>query len=171
MIEQFKDDFYFMLKHSIGYLPWIKKYPYRLSRLIYGDDHHCCREREFNHRQLLRKIVEKRVCENKMIDIFYKSIIRSEVRFSSRFVPQRSHEERLTGHLISEIGASIEIIKSHFENASIREYGEKKNIDFFYFDMSKGGRMEKHTGADLAISIIIDLPDYPKMIKSFIFSG
>jgi hypothetical protein len=171
MIEQYKDDFYLMLKHSIGYLPWVKKYPYRLGRLIYGDYDRYFKYRESNHRQHVRKIIEERVCENEMIDIFYKSIIRSEVRFSSRFVPQRSHEERLTGHLISEIGASIEIVKSHFENASIQAYGEKKNIDFFYFDMSKGGKLEKRTGADLAISVIIDLPDYPKMIKSFIFQA
>jgi hypothetical protein len=171
MIEQFKDDFYFMLKHSIGYLPWIKKYPYRLDRVIYGENDHCCRHKESHNRQLVRKIIEERVCENEMIDIFYKSIIRSEIRFSYRFIPQGSHEERLTGHLISEIGASIEIIKKHFEKASVQAYGEKKNIDFFYFDMSKGGKLEKNTGADLAISIIVDLPDYPKMIKSFIFQA
>jgi hypothetical protein len=171
MIEQYKDDFYLMLKHSIGYIPWVKKYPHRLDRLIYGDYDKHCRYKESNHRQLVRKIIEERVCENEMIDIFYKSIIRSEIRFSSRFIPQRSHEERLTGHLISEIGASIEIIKSHFEKTSIQEYGEKKDIDFFYFDMSKGGKLEKRTGADLAISVIIDLPDYPKMIKSFVFQA
>ena len=35
----------------------------------------------------------------------------------------------------------------------------------------KEEKLEKQTGADLAISVIIDLPDYPKMIKSFIFQA
>lgn len=170
MIAQYKDDFFLMLKNSIGYVPWAKKYPHKLDRLLYGDDH-CCRHKEAQHRQLVRKLLEEKVCENDLIDIFFKALIRAEVRFASRFVPQRSHEERLTGHLISEIGSSIEIAKPYFYDSALKFYNEKKFIDFFYFDMSKGGKLEKRTGADLAISVIIDLPDYPKMIKSFIFQS
>ena len=33
-------------------------------------------------------------------------------------------------------------------------------VDFFYFDLSRGGKVEKDTGADLGFIIVIDLPDY-----------
>ncbi len=170
-IKQFRDDFFTMLKHDIGYLPWAKKYPYRLDRLLNGKKDNCCVHKISNGRQMVRQMLSDSVCDNQMIDLFFKALIRSEIRFSSRFGPQRSHEERLTGHLISEIGASIELIKDDFINASLAAYNVTKNIDFFYFDMSKGGKMEKTTGADLAFTVIIDLPDYPKVIKSIIFQA
>lgn len=171
MIEQYKEDFFLMLQQSMGYLPWVKQHPYRLDRLIFGEHEMCHRHRENHHRQLVRKILEEKVCENDIIDIFFKAVIRAEQRFSSRFIPQRSNEERLTGHLISEIGASIELAKPYFLETSLTLYNEKKVIDFFYFDMSKGGKLEKQTGADLAITIVIDLPDYPKTFKTYIFQA
>ena len=171
MIEQFKEDYFQMMKLSMGYLPWVKKHPYRLDRLIWGEHEMCHRHRENHHRQLVRKMLEEKVCENESIDIFFKAVIRAEQRFSSRFIPQRSNEERLTGHLISEIGGSIELVKSNFLEASLKLYNESKVIDFFYFDMSKGGKLEKITGADLAITVIIDLPDFPKTIKTYIFQA
>ena len=38
-------------------------------------------------------------------------------------------------------------------------------VDFFYFDLSRGGKVEKDTGADLGFIIVIDLPDYPFTVK------
>ncbi|MFN0202853.1 MAG: hypothetical protein ACKVTZ_15120 [Bacteroidia bacterium] len=171
MINNFKDDFFLMLKQTLGYNNWVKKHPYRIDRLIFGecDFHH--RHRDNHHRQLIRKILEEKVCENEIIDLFFKSLIRAEIRFSSRFIPQRSNEERLTGHLISEIGGAIELIKPIFEQTSLSIYSEKKTIDFFYFDLSKGGKLEKQTGADLAITIAIDLPDFPKTFKTIVFQA
>ena len=42
-----------------------------------------------------------------LLDIVFAAVARAESRFSLRFVPQRSHEERLTGNLISEIEATF----------------------------------------------------------------
>lgn len=171
MINNFKDDFYLMLKQTLGYNHWVKKNPYKIDRLIFGECDFHYRHRVDHHRQLIRKILEEKVCENEVIDLFFKSVIRAEIRFSSRFIPQRSNEERLTGHLISEIGGAIELIKPIFEQVALNVYNEKKAIDFFYFDLSKGGKLERQTGADLAITIVIDLPDFPTTFKTIIFQA
>ena len=44
-------------------------------------------------------------------------------------------------------------------------------VDFFYFDLSRGGKVEKDTGADLGFIIVIDLPDYPFTVKSVILQA
>lgn len=170
MIQPYRNDFHLMLREQIGYYPWIKDHSYRLNRLIYGE-RHCPCDRESSERKLIRKITDEQVCDNKFIDLLFKALIRSEIRFISRFIPQRSHEERLTGNLVSEMSNSIELIKDLFTTHSIEEYGEEKQVDFFYYDMSQGGQLETLTGADLAIGISIDLPDYPKTNKSFVFQA
>jgi hypothetical protein len=170
MIKQFKDEFHIMLREQIGYYPWLKDRSYRLERLIYGN-RHCPCDGDRNDRKIIREIIEEQVCENKLIDLLYKSLIRSEIRFIHRYIPQGSHEERLTGSLVSEISNSIELIKDLFKTTSIEEYGVEKQIDFFYYDMSKGGKLESLTGADLAIGFSVDLPDYPKIFKSFVFQA
>jgi hypothetical protein len=170
MIQQFKNEFHLMLREQIGYYPWLKDHSYQMDRLINGK-RHCPCDRERNDRKFIREIIEEQVCDNKLIDLLFKSLIRSEIRFIHRFIPQRSHEERLTGSLVSEMSNSIELIKDLFKSTSIEEYGVEKQIDFFYFDMSKGGKLESITGADLAIGFSIDLPDYPKTYKSFVFQA
>ena len=170
MIEQFKNEFHLMLREQIGYYTWLKNYSYHMERLVYGKrDCPCYHDR--NDHKFIREILKDQVCDNKLIDLLFKSLIRSEIRFVHRFIPQRSHEERLTGNLVSEMSNSIELIKDLFKVASIEEYGVEKQIDFFYFDMSKGGRLESYTGADLALGFYIDLPDYPKTYKSFVFQA
>ena len=159
-----------MLREQIGYFPWLKDHSYRMDRLIYRK-RHCPCERDGNDRKLVREIIQDQVCDNKLIDLLLKSLIRSEIRFIHRFIPQGSHEERLTGNLVSEISNSVELIKDLFKSVSIDEYGVEKQIDFFYIDMSKGGKLESHTGADLAIGFSIDLPDYPKTNKSYVFKA
>jgi hypothetical protein len=97
--------------------------------------------------------------------------MRAEIRFISRYIPQRSNEERLTGNLVSEIDNSIFLIKEEFKELSKMHYGEAKEIDFFYSDMSKGGKVEKDTGADLGFILVIDLPDYPFTVTSLILQA
>jgi hypothetical protein len=170
MIPQFKDDFHLMLREQIGYYTWLKDYSYRMDRLVFGK-RHCPCDRDWNNRKLNRELIENQVCDNKLIDLLFKSLIRSEIRFIHRFIPQRSHEERLTGNLVSEMSNSVELIKDLFKATSIKEYEVEKQIDFFYIDLSKGGKLESYTGADLALGINIDLPDYPKTYKSFVFQA
>ena len=50
-----------------------------------------------------------------------------------------------------------------YENQKVISLGSE--VDFFYFDLSRGGKVEKDTGADLGFIIVIDLPDYPFTVK------
>jgi len=106
-----------------------------------------------------------------LFDIFIKALIRAEVRFISRFVLQRSHEERLTGNLVSEIDAALFMAKPVFHEAAVARYGVPKEIDFYYYDLSRGGRIEKQTGADLGFIVVVDLPDHPHIVRSVVLQA
>jgi hypothetical protein len=174
MNEQFKDDFFWMLREGNGYFPWIQDRSYRLARHIrYGYRGHCpiCDEGSPAPREIVRAITEREVCENPLFDIVMKALIRAEIRLISRFVPQRSHEERLTGNLVSEIDSAIFLVRPQFRKASLDLYSIEKDIDFLYYDLSKGGRLEKTTGADLGLVLVVDLPDFPYTVKSVILQA
>lgn len=174
MIEKFKDEYYWMLRQSKGYFPWIQNNivrhpwlyeigPHNGNFPLYNDGH--------NSRGQIKLIIEGKPFENQLFDLFFKSILRAEIRLISRFIPQGSHEERLTGSLVSEIDNSIFIIKDNFREISKSIYGAEKQIDFFYYDLSQGGKIEKQTGADLGFILAIDLPDYPFTVKSLILQA
>lgn len=172
MITKFQDDFFWMMRESKGYYPWVNGNPYRLRNILYNRHHRMCPEcHDSNSRDLVRLLANDIVCENEIIDIFFKALMRAEIRFISRYIPQRSNEERLTGNLVSEIDNSIYLVKDEFKDLSMKRYGEAKEIDFFYSDMSKGGKVEKDTGADLGFILVIDLPDYPVTVKSLILQA
>ena len=172
MVTKFQDDFFWMLRENKGYYPWVNGHPYRLRKFLFNRHHRMCPEcYESNSRDLVRLLASDIVCENEIIDIFFKALMRAEIRFISRYIPQRSNEERLTGNLVSEIDNSIFLIKEEFKELSKKHYGEAKEIDFIYSDMSKGGKVEKDTGADLGFILVIDLPDYPFTVKSLILQA
>lgn len=100
-----------------------------------------------------------------LLDIAFQAFARAEVRLSLRFVPQRSHEERLTGHLISELEAAIQMSSDAFASEAMSRYGEALHIDFVYSDLSRGGHLEKITGGDFGLILVIDLPDRPKLVR------
>ena len=88
-----------------------------------------------------------------------------KVRLALRFIPQRSNEERLTGHLISELEAAIHMVVDSFAAKSLERYGEAKQIDFAYYDLSQGGHVEKETGGELGLILSVDLPDRQKLVS------
>ncbi len=174
MIDIFKNDFYWMLRERKGYFSWIKDNPDKLARhLLNYNRRRCpmCEDRILNSREIVRAITEKNVCENPLFDILMKALIRAEVRLMSRFIPQRSHEERLTGNLVSEIDNAIFLVREIFKKTCLSLYKIEKVIDFFYYDLSQGGKLEKETGADLGLILVIDLPDFPYTVKSFILQA
>jgi hypothetical protein len=179
MIAKFKDEYFWMLRESKGYYPWVKSDSYNLIRCLeryfelteyhihgYGFHHH-----KGNPYDLVKSLLNERLLENEIIDLFFKSLIRAEIRFISRYIPQRSNEERLTGNLVSEIDNAIHLISDECEEFSIKRYNEKKYIDFIYTDMSRGGIVEKQTGADLGFILVLDLPDYPYTVKSIVLQA
>jgi len=120
---------------------------------------------------LARTFITEQIFRNQLIDLFVKALVRAEIRFISRYVPQRSHEERLTGSLVSEIDSSLFLIKKQIKEKSLEMYDEPKTIDFFYKDLSRGGKIEKNTGADLEFILVLDLPDYPFTIRSIVLQA
>ena len=172
MIQKFKDEFYWMLRESKGYFPWVRENNYRLRKFVFDRHHRQCPEcHDIESVDLIRTLLNEIVFENDLIDLFFKSLLRAEIRFISRYIPQRSNEERLTGNLVSELDNSIYLVKDEFKDFSIKRYSEPKEVDFFYFDLSRGGKVEKDTGADLGFIIVIDLPDYPFTVKSVILQA
>ncbi|MBF0567693.1 MAG: hypothetical protein HQK95_02380 [Nitrospirae bacterium] len=171
MITKFQDEFFWMLKESKGYYPWVKDRPYELRNFMDNYFGHCdCGfHRHDQYRNVygtIKLLLNEGFLVNEIIDLFFKSLIRAEIRFISRYVPQRSNEERLTGNLVSEIDNSIHLVKDECYKFSMNLYNENKCIDFIYTDMSRGGKVEKETGADLGFILVLDLPDYPYTVKT-----
>jgi hypothetical protein len=170
MLEWFNDDFNWMLKNNTGYCPWAE-----IHRTIFDDFLHCkavyypSLTPPYTPFELTQRVVRFPLQSNPLLDIFFKALIRAEIRLISRYIPQRSNEERLTGHFVSEMDNSINMIKDIFSNRSKMLYGEERVIDFFYIDLSRGGKIEKKSGADLGFILLVDLPDYPFLVKSVIF--
>ncbi len=107
----------------------------------------------------------------KCIDILlFKALVAAEIRFVSNFVPQESHEERLTGHLLSETLFSLELVRRQFEEACREIYTRKVNLDFHYADVA-ARKGERHSGADFAVIFSVALPDRPRFIKAFRFQA
>jgi hypothetical protein len=174
MNDVFKEEFFWMLRESKGYFPWIQEQPYRLAKhLRFGHRRHCpmCDDGFPAPREIVRAITEEIVCENPLFDLVMKALIRAEVRLINRFIPQRSHEERLTGNLVSEIDSAIFLIRTEFRRASLELYAMERDVDFFYYDLSRGGKLEKTTGADLGLILVVDLPDFPYTVKSIILQA
>jgi hypothetical protein len=167
----FNADYNWMLKESAGYAPWLKNHDTGFGiGMIYPDVLAECLYNKSAY-SIIQRITRSRFMAHPLLDIFFKALVRAEIRLIGRYIPQRSNEERLTGHFVSEIDNAICNVKWLFEKESIYLYGEKRTIDFFYYDLSKGGKIEKQTGADLGFVLRIDLPDYPRYIQAVNFQA
>lgn len=121
--------------------------------------------------QLVNQLFSDGLGGNPMFDCVFEGLARAESRFSLRFVPQRSHEERLTGTLLSEIEAGLFLVRETFQSLSIQRYGKAFEVDFLHYDLSRGGKLEKETGGDLAVILSVDLPDMPKHLRYAAFQA
>jgi hypothetical protein len=162
MIEAFKNDFWQQARNGTGYYGLERstemyRYWHHRHPRFWGHDAGWCK--------LAEHIFERGLQFHPLLDIAFAAFARAEARLGIRFIPQRSNEERLTGHLISEIEAAIHLCRSEFQRVSLERYGKGLDIDFAYEDLSKGGHFEKTTGSDLAIVLVIDLPDRPKLVR------
>jgi len=165
MFPQFKQDFWLLSREAKGYYAWADKERWRLSRALRWNRCHGMCDDIRDSRQLVETLFEKGLGLHPLLDIAFEAFARAEVRLALRFIPQRSNEERLTGHLISELEAAIHLVADSFAAKSLERYGEAKQIDFAYYDLSQGGHVEKETGGDLGLILSIDLPDKPKTIS------
>jgi hypothetical protein len=172
MIPAFSKDYWLLSRENRGYYAWAQRELHRLNRFARRRYRHgpCC-ECEGDARSLVSEIFETGLGLHPMLDLAFAAVARAEIRFSMRFVPQRSHEERLTGSLVSEIEAAINLVSDAFRQQAVRKYQEERTIDFLCYDLSQGNRIEKHTGADLGVILHIDLPDFPPIIRFAAFQA
>ena len=148
-------------KQLSGVVPYYLKFGYDINRYFLYDYHDCrMGSRDYNPLSTLRKVLSPNG-ENEIIQIILKAFVYSEARFISNYIPQNSHEERLTGHLLSEYSSSLNIIKDTIEKKAYAIYNEMIELDFFYVDLSSNNA-EKLTGADFGMLIHFDLPDSPE---------
>jgi hypothetical protein len=99
-----------------------------------------------------------------LYQLLFKSFVAAEGKFIRNYIPQNSHEERLTGHLVSELENGLFILHDSFEETAASIYGKPVPLNFYYADLSSNSQ-EKHTGADLGFIFYVNLPDLPKHIR------
>lgn len=96
--------------------------------------------------------------------IMFRSFVAAEQKFITNYIPQNSHEERLTGHLVSELENSLFILQDTFELFSQEIYAQKVPVEFYYADLSSNN-YEKCSGSDLGLIFHINLPDSPETFR------
>lgn len=172
MLPFFKQDFWALAREQVGYYSWVQRERWSLARAMGRGRKHCmgCCDDPEPH-ELVQTMFNEGLGIHPLLDIVFEAVARAESRFSLRFVPQRSHEERLTGNLISEIEAAFFLARNTFAEMAMQRYGEAREIDFVYYDLSRGGKIEKQTGADLGIILSIDLPDLPPLVRYAAFQA
>ena len=81
------------------------------------------------------------------------ALAKAEHEFLYRFIPFWSHEERLTGHLVSQMLERIAEFASPWRAlSSTGENGAKSHLRFWYADIATN-RQESVTGADLGLVV------------------
>ncbi len=171
MHAAFKQDFWSLSREQKGYYTFAQRERWNLARALRRSGRHCPGCDDPDPRDLVTSLFNEGLGLHPLVDLVFEAIARAESRFSLRFVPQRSHEERLTGNLVSEIEAGIFLIRQSFMAMSKEHYGQPCEVDFPYYDLSRGGTIEKNTGADLAIVLTVDLPDLPLLVRSAAFQA
>ena len=111
--------------------------------------HFAMRHGQYNHSHFLRHLKSPEVYAPACIWALFWALAKAEHRFSNKYLPFWSHEERLTGHFISQICERIEEFNVHWSSL-IGTAGERSWLDVWYADTSAGNR-EKETGADLGL--------------------
>jgi hypothetical protein len=169
----FQDEFHWMQREMKGLYPWVNKRHWEFIERITGGMCDCpfCHRHRGTERNLISSLISSCLHYNPLFDIFQKAILRAEIRFISRFILQRSNEERLTGNLVSEIDAAIFLAKPIFRQFARNRYHRERDIDFFYYDLSRGGKIEKQTGADLGFIVVVDLPEHPFKVRSVVLQA
>jgi hypothetical protein len=133
--------------------------------------HHCFELKPNAKISLLRNLLNTDgYFNNGLFQILFNAFVFAESKFVYNFIPQNSHEERLTGHLISEYIFALEIVKNAFQAKAFELYSANLTLDFHYTDLSANNQ-EKVTGADFGILFHINLPDYPEEVRAIILQA
>ena len=159
------------LKEKSGLVPFIQKNKPRFINCTSKRCCRCCCESSRAPISRLHKILNSNdYFDNELFQLLFNAFVYAEARFIKNYIPQNSHEERLTGHLISEYSSALCIIRNAFQEKAHQIYNENLSLDFYYADLSSNAR-EKSTGADFGIMFHINLPDYPNEVRAAVFQA
>lgn len=161
-----------MARENKGYYAWAKEARYEAYRALRHRENYCrmCDSRP-DMQHVVKNIFEMGLALHPLFDLTFEAFARAESRLGLRFVPQRSNEERLTGHLVSELEAAIHLAAPTFCQIAQTRYGRDKKLDFAYQDLSQGGPLKKLTGGDFGLIVSVDLPDKPKAVRTAAFQA
>lgn len=113
--------------------------------------HFALRHGDYNHSHFFRYLTSPSVFQPTCVWALFWALAKSEHQFSIRFLPFWSHEERLTGHFISQLCERIEEFAIHWSSLAGND-PQRSWLDVWYADTAAGNR-EKDTGADLGLII------------------
>ncbi len=158
-----------MLKENSGICPYFRNRRIRHRGLfmdLFGGDRFMYDFCQYNSGMLMarRFLNDKTVFISPLYHVLFRSFVSAEQKFISNYIPQNSHEERLTGHLVSELENALFILQETFEQMSQEIYGQKVHVEFHYADLSSNNQ-EKYTGADLGLIFHVNLPDFPETFR------
>lgn len=108
--------------------------------------------------------------EEAILVLLLRVLIAAEIRFASKYIPQNSHEERLTGHLLSESIFCLDLVKNDLIKICNKLFDTEFNLDFHYADVASNSN-EKISGADFGVILMANLPNSPQVIKAFKFQA
>ena len=113
--------------------------------------HYAIRKGHFNHAHFIRHLMTPEVYYPHCIWALFWALVKAEHNFASKFLPFWSHEERLTGHFISQVCERISEFETRWSELDSAD-AKTSWLDVWYADTATGNR-EKETGADLGLIV------------------
>ena len=104
-----------------------------------------------NHAHFIRTLMTPDVYYPQCIWALFWAMAKAEHNFATKFLPFWSHEERLTGHFISQLCERISEFEGRWTELDSAD-AKKSWLDVWYADTATGNR-EKETGADLGLIV------------------
>lgn len=92
------------------------------------------------------------------------AVAKAEHEFMLRYIPYWSHEERLTGHLVSQLITRLEDFEPHWAALDRDQSSDKSHCRIHYMDTATA-RRESMTGADLGLIIQAQFPRQREFFK------
>lgn len=107
--------------------------------------------------------------------LVFKALAYAENQFACSYPRLGSHEERLSGHLLSECFCALRTVSENVEDLLSQQFGVQMELELAYSDLSAGsvvredGRttmQEKITGADFALLVTHQVPGGAKSVTT-----
>jgi hypothetical protein len=113
-------------------------------------------------RLFVRSLINPQAYDPQAIWALFWALAKAEHEFLYRYIPFWSHEERLTGHLVSQMVERLEEFHPHWRVLTASDHESKCEI--WYADTATA-RRESVTGADLGLVVHARFPNQEEFFK------